>query len=263
MPKVAVNDIDVYYEERGEGAPLMMIIGLSGVGAGWGPQIPLFSENYRTIVPDHRGVGNSSHPSDGYTIDQLASDMAEVLRTIGVSSAHIMGSSTGGAIAQVMALDHPEVVQSLTLVTTWARADAYFERCFGVRKKILNEMGREAYTRASSTFLWSGKYIREHAEELERWEEGVLSGSAEIDIMNKRIDMIVEHDQLDRLKKIDKPTLVVAGRQDICTPSFYAEEIAAAIPGAELILLDGGHFLYREDPGPFHRCVDKFLARIG
>ncbi len=263
MPKADVNDIEVYYEEQGSGFPLMMIIGLSGVGAGWGPQISLFSKNYRTFVPDHRGAGQSSAPPDGYTIEQLASDMAGLLRTADAAPAHVMGSSTGGAIAQVMALDHPEVVRSLTLVATWARPDAYFRRCFEVRKHILNELGREAYTRVSSPFLWSAKYIREHAGELEEWEERVLSGPANLDVMNKRIDMIVAHDQLERLGRIDKPTLVIVGQQDICTPPFYAEEITAAIPGAEMAVLEGGHFFYKEAPEPFYRRVNEFLSGVG
>ncbi len=260
MPKAAVNGIEVYYEDRGTGDPLMMIIGLSGAGRGWGPQIPLFSEEYRTLIPDHRGAGRTTAPPDGYTIEQLASDMAEVLRSLNTGPAHIMGSSTGGAIGQVLALDHPDVVRSLVLVSTWAKADAYFHRCFSVRKQILNELGREAYTKASSTFLWSARYIREHPEDLHRWEQAVLSAPADIGILNKRIEMVSAHDQLSRLGRIDKPTLVIVGRQDVCTPTFYSDELAEAIPGAELAVLEGGHFFYKEDPEPFHARVREFLS---
>ena len=118
MPKVAVNDIEVYYEVHGKGAPVMLITGLGGVGASWGPQIPLFAKEFLTIVPDHRGAGRTSFPKGGYTIEQHASDMAETLRALKTGPAHIVGSSTGGAIAQVMALDHPDVVRSIVLGST-------------------------------------------------------------------------------------------------------------------------------------------------
>ena len=83
MPKVSVNGIEVYYEVQGEGAPVMLIMGLSGVGAAWGEQIQRFAEDFRVIVPDHRGTGRTSKPEEGYTIEQHASDMAETLRAIG------------------------------------------------------------------------------------------------------------------------------------------------------------------------------------
>ena len=85
---------------------------------------------------------------------------------------------------------------------------------------------------------------------MEEWEERVLSSPANLDVMNKRIDMIVAHDQHDRLGGIDKPTPVIVGQQDICTPPFYAEEINAAIPDAEMAVL-GGTSSTRKTQNPF------------
>lgn len=79
--------------------------------------------------------------------------------------------------------------------------------------------------------------------------------------MIKRIDMILAHDKLGLLREIQKPTLVIVGREDACTPSYFSEELASVIPGAELSVLDGGHFFYKENPEPFHELVREFMLR--
>ncbi len=106
MPGVEANGIGIHYEVYGEGEPLVLLAGGVGFGASWGPRIPLVAEDFLTIVPDHRGTGRSGVPDGPYTIEDHAQDMAGMLRSIGCGPAHIVGSSTGGVIAQVMALDH-------------------------------------------------------------------------------------------------------------------------------------------------------------
>lgn len=261
MSKAAVNGIEIYYEVSGKGDPVMLITGLGGAGASWGPQIPLFAKEFLTIVPDHRGAGQSSHPEGGYTIEQLASDMAQLLQGLGCGPAHIVGSSTGGAIAMVMALDHPEVVRSIVVVSSWGKTDDFFRRQFEVRKRALLDSGVRAYTEASSIFLWAPSFMREHNEVVQGWIDAISSKPANPEVMAKRIDMIVAHDQMGRLGRIQKPTLVIVGKEDLCTPPYLSMELAKPIAGAELAILNGGHFFYLENPRAFHRRVRKFLLK--
>ncbi|MFQ5691929.1 MAG: alpha/beta fold hydrolase [Nitrospinota bacterium] len=261
MAKAAVNDIEVYYETHGRGDPVMLITGLGGVGANWGPQIPLFSKEFFTVVPDHRGAGQSTVSQGGYTIEQLASDMAETLRTLDCGPAHVVGSSTGGAIAQVMALDHPEVVRSIVVVSSWARTDDFFRKQFEVRKRTLLDSGPRAYAEASSLFLFSPTYVHDPSDRVEAWYEKSTAKPSDVEVMVKRIDMIVAHDQLDRLGGIRKPALVIVGKEDFCTPPYFSRELAEAIPGAELAVLEGGHFFYVERPEAFYARVREFLRK--
>ena len=97
MPKAVVNGIQIHYEVAGSGIPVMLLVGLPGVAKGWGPQASLFAGNYMTILPDQRGAGQSSWPTDGYTIEEHASDMAGVLASLDCGPCHIVGSSTGGS----------------------------------------------------------------------------------------------------------------------------------------------------------------------
>ena len=261
MVQMAVNGIEVHVQMHGQGDPVLLLAGLSGVGRGWGEQIDRFASTFLTIVPDQRGTGDSTRSEDGYTIEAHAVDMAEVLRTIGCGPAHVVGSSTGGAIAQVLALDHPDVVRSISLISSWGRADAFFRHQFAVRKEILRQEGSEAYARVTALFLFSPWFFRNHYDEVTAWCE--TARSVDPDIMTKRIDMILKHDQLDRLPEIAVPSLVVVGRADACTPPQFSEELAEAIPGSKLTVLDGGHLIYKERPDEFHRSVTEFLTIDG
>lgn len=117
--------------------------------------------------------------------------------------------------------------------------------------------GGEAYARASALFLFSPRYFRDHYDRVDAWCR--QASSTDPANMSARIDMILAHDQLDRLGAIGVPTMVLVGSEDVCTPVYFSEELAAAIPGASLTVLVGGHLIYKEDPGGFHRGVAEFL----
>jgi aminoacrylate hydrolase len=259
VPEAHVNGIDIHYETQGSGDPVMLLTGLGGAGRAWGDQIDRFAAGFTTIVPDHRGTGQSSKPDGGYTVQQTAADMAETLRAIGTGPAHLVGSSTGGAMAQVMAIDHPDVVRSITLVSSWAKADDHFRHQFAVRKRTLEEMGVEAYTQVSALFLFSAAHFRHHYEDVRTWMANSAAGAKRPDIMAKRIDMIVAFDETDRLGRIEVPALVVAGNGDACTPPAHSQELASLIPGAELVVLETGHFVSKEQPDVFYDLVSGFL----
>jgi aminoacrylate hydrolase len=248
----------VHVQIEGAGDPVVLLAGLSGNGSGWGDQISRFADDYLTIVPDHPGVGGSA-PVDDISIEQHATAIAGALRDVGCGPAHLVGSSTGGAIAMVMGLDHPDVVRSLSLVSSWARGDDFFRHQFAVRKDVLERLGLTAYIELSALCLFSPEFFRRSYAEVRAWAD--RPSEVERSIMAARIDMILAHDALDRLGKIRHPTLVLVGNRDGCTPPYLSTELAAAIPGAELKTLEGGHLIYKEDPERFHAIVTEFIGR--
>lgn len=264
MPTMRVNDIEMHYDEQGAGEPLLLLTGLGGVGASWGPQIPMFAREFRTIVPDHRGTGRTSAPATGYTIEQHARDMAGLLRGLGAAPAHIVGSSTGGAIAMVMALEHPDTVRSISLVSTWARTDPYFRRVFEIRKRVLQSLGHEAAVELSLLLLYSPPYMRAHWDEVQKVERQLKANPVDVKIAITRMDMIIAHDVLDRLKDIRQPAHIVVGELDVVTPRYFSDELKERLPHAELTVIPGtGHFLFLEKPEAFWEAVRGFIARAG
>jgi aminoacrylate hydrolase len=127
MPVVTLADgEELYYEVHGQGPPLVLVSGLNGVGAFWKPHLDALSRNYRVVLHDHRGTGRSSPSRIDYSVEQMAGDLVELLDHLEIGKADIVGHSTGGAICQVLGIDHPGRVASLVLSATWTVADGYF-----------------------------------------------------------------------------------------------------------------------------------------
>ncbi|MFH1349604.1 MAG: alpha/beta hydrolase [Pseudomonadota bacterium] len=118
MPEVKLGDVPIYYEEHGQGAPLIMILGLGQDIATWGFQVSEFSKYFRVIVFDNRDSGKSSHCAEIYTTETMARDTLGLMDSLGISQAHLLGTSMGGMIAQQIALAAPERVTSLILAAT-------------------------------------------------------------------------------------------------------------------------------------------------
>lgn len=262
MPTLETNGITLFYETYGDwkNPPVMLITGLGGAGASWGPQIKRFAERYFVILPDHRGAGKSSRPADGYTIANHATDMAALIDHLVVGPTHLVGSSTGGCIAMEMCLDHAATVKSAVVVSSFARMDAYMIRQFELRKKLIAQFSPRDAQDASALFLFSPRYAGAHADVVAAWVDRVASLPIDRDIATKRIDMIVAFDERARLGSINQPILVVCGDQDLCTPLNLSEQIVQAIPGATLAVAKGaGHFVYLESEQEFFDSCRGFI----
>lgn len=260
MPTIPSRDADIHYEVCGNGSPVMLIAGLGGVGQSWAGQIPLFAARHQVIVPDHRGTGRSTPTAKGQTIAQHAEDFARIIEHLGCGPTHLVGSSTGGAIAQVMGLDHAACVRSATIASSWGRVDAFFRRQFEGRARMMAASGLRAATELASLFLFDPRYHLANQPVVEGWIESALKGAASVDIALARMDMILAHDVLDRLPAFARPAHVMVGAHDFCTPPHLSEQLAAAIPGALLTKLAGGHLFYMEHPQAFHAAAEAFIA---
>ena len=260
MPHVSIGDADIYYEERGRGPALMLVPGLGGQGAFWGSQVDDFARDFRVIVHDHRGAGRSTHSRITYSVDQMAADTVALMDRLGIERAHYVGHSTGGAMGQTIAQDHPDRLLSLVLSATWPGPDAYFRRCFDTRKELLLHRGFESYWRGSVVMLRPPQWISANDAALEEELARLLASVPPAEVLASRIDAIVRFDRRARLGEIRGPTLVVVAADDALTPPFYSEELAARIPGAKLAVLPtGGHFVPILQPEEYNATVGGFL----
>ncbi len=260
MPSLSIGDAEIYYEESGQGPALMLVPGLSGLGSFWAEQVRDLSRDFHVIVHDHRGAGRSTHSLINYSVEQMANDTLRLMDALSVDSAHVVGHSTGGAIGQVIALDHPRRVRTLVLSATWAGPDPYFRRLFESRKQALLASGIAEYLRGAALFQYPPSWISANDALLTERHAALVPASAPVDVIASRIDAIVRHDCRARLADIRVPTLVIVAADDMITPRLYSEEIASRIPDAKLVVLEsGGHLAPAIAPGAYNDAVGAFL----
>jgi len=260
MPEVTRDDVTLFYEDEGSGAPVLLIHGHTQDRRIWDPVMPDLREaGLRVLRPDLRGHGRSSRPSSGYHWINHAADMAAILDDAGVDSAAVVGYSVGGGIALEMALTMAGRVESLLLMSP-VMPDRAFETAF---MENLMQVARVARTDgivaamagpwAESPlfeFSFSKPGIREAAEKITRDFPGAEYLATERDAVKRSWAVP------DRLAEIEAPTLVLAGDRE--TPGFHAwaEEAAVGIPGARLEILENcGHLLPLEEPDRVARSI--------
>jgi aminoacrylate hydrolase len=265
VPKLSIGDAEIFYESTGEGEPLLLVPGLGGQGSFWAQQVKDFARDFRVIVHDHRGTGASTHSRIRYSVEQMAGDVLRLMDGLGIESAHFAGHSTGGAIGQVIAQDHPQRLKSLVLSATWAGQDPYFRRLFESRREILVTLGVESYLKASALMLAPPWWVRANDALLTEQHRQAAAASPPLEVLTSRIDAIVRFDRRARLGEIRTPTLVVVAADDVITPRFFSDELAERIVGAKLVVLEaGGHYAPVCLPAPYNAEVGAFLrAQIG
>lgn len=256
----------LYFEERGQqrgrgsANPLLFVAGLSGLGSFWSAQLEAFAATRRVITFDHRGTGQSTHSPIRYSIAQMADDVCDLLDHLGIERVDYVGHSTGGAIGQHLAVHAPARIGNLVLSATWPRADAYFRRVFDVRKAELEARGVRDYSRLGNLLLYSPYYYAANAAALDARLENSLAGLAPMPILVSRIDAILAFDGWDALPSITQRTLVVCARDDMITPVYFSEQLAAQLANATLALLErGGHFCPVAEAAEYNRIVQAFL----
>jgi pimeloyl-ACP methyl ester carboxylesterase len=267
MPFATVNKIQVHYEIYGAGDPVLMINGLSAPGINWLYQVRDLSQHFQLITFDNRGVGESARPpAEVYPIAVMAEDAARLLQHLGIRRAHVVGASMGGAIAQELALRHPDLVRSLVLACTWAKGDGRFVHTVESwvrlsRRLTLEERFRDVLFPMvySPAFFERPGALKEVVmsvlaypfpttpEAMERQARGLLAWNGS---------------RVKDLKRIKAPTLVLVGRDDILTPPAFARTLARLIPKGKLKIVPGGHGFFIEEAKAFNRAVLAFLRRV-
>lgn len=260
MPRVSIGDCHLYCERHGAGFPVLFVSGLNGAGAYWREQIPSFSKRFEAVSFDHRGVGQSDHSRISYTIERLADDVVRLMDALAIDRAHVVGHSAGGAIAQVLAVEHPERLASIVVAASWTKADAYFRRLFALRKEILARLGPTTYLQAATLLFYPPFWVARNNEKLRQLEAQALATFSPPDVVLSRIDAVLAFDRTADLARIRTPALIVAAHDDVMTPAYFSEELARLIPGAEAkFFAQGGHCFTQVMSREFNQAVLPFL----
>lgn len=227
-----IMDINHFYIEQGTGFPLILLHGNGEDCAYFTRQIDSFSENFHVIALDTRGHGQTPRGEAPFTIRQFAEDLLTFMDQHNIEKAHLLGFSDGGNIAMVFALKYPERVGKLIL--NGANLDAS-----GVKRKI--QIPIEIGYRIAKFFARKSPKAKKNAEML-----GLMVNDPNV--------------KVEELLRIQNPTLVIAGDHDMIKDQ-HTRLIAQSIPGAELCILQGNHFIANKNPQSFNEAVLRFLRK--
>jgi pimeloyl-ACP methyl ester carboxylesterase len=260
MPTVLANGITIGYEERGQGEPLLLIMGLGADRTLWEDHAACWQQHFRCVLMDNRGAGESDRPPGPYTTSQMAADAAGLLDALGIASAHVAGISMGGAIAQELALDHPGRVRSLVLISTWPRLDRYGRTVFEMLAGIRAIASPCAFAKLLQLWIYAAPYYEAHLEELLQGQAEADSNPMPLAAFQAQCQACASHDALDRLAGIKVPALITVGEADIFTPLALSQAIHERLPQSELVTFPGcGHVHHWEDLERFNQTVLAFL----
>jgi aminoacrylate hydrolase len=261
MPHLKLRDgADLYYERHGSGPALFLVPGLGGDSRFFDAHVAELSKHFTVVLHDHRGTARSSLSKIKYTVEQMADDALQLIDALGFQKVHWCGHSTGGAMGQVLAIEHAARIDRLVLSATWAKTDAYFRRLFEMRSQMLRELGPAAYVRSSALALNMPSWVRDHDADLAAAEAAATQTIPEPEIVLARIAAIVAHDRREQLQKVPHRTLAICARDDMVTPLYFTEELVRLIPNARsYVLPDGGHFFPGVHGGEFRRVMTSFL----
>ena len=264
MPHASVDGLDLFYETDGQGEPLVCIPGLGDDHHVYAALREALAPRYRLILLDNRDAGASGEATAPYGTAEMAQDALAVVAQLGLGRFHVLGMSMGGAIAQHVALQAPDQVASLTLVSTWGRTDPFLRAVFEGWRLMISRLTPDEFLAAQAPWLLAPRFLASPTPELVALEAGMRARGwpRSVAAFERQVGACIGHDALGVLALLQTPTLVLTGEEDILTPPRYGRALAAMLGRAELALLTGvGHACPLESPKPFAERVLRFLAR--
>jgi len=258
-----IGRYDIRYRDEGAGFPLLLIHGLAGDHSAWTPQIEAWRSRFRVIAPDNRGAGASSQVDEPISTEDMARDMLALLEQLGIASAHVVGRSMGGAIAQHMALLGPKRVHSLTLCASFAKFDPYGTRVLANMREVL-ELTRSwaVHARHSVQNFVSPAFYDAHPERVAAIEQ-LIGGETRLQACySRQNEACLAHDTLARLGEIRCPAQILAGGRDPICPLPATRWMSERLKQAETAIFeDSSHFFLIEEPERFMTVMNAWLAR--
>jgi pimeloyl-ACP methyl ester carboxylesterase len=262
MPSLQRGDVATYFQDSGEGEPLVLICGLSADLQYWRFQAAALSEHYRVVCFDNRGAGRSTAPDHSHTLPDLVEDLVALLDHLEIDSAHVLGHSMGGLIAQLLAVSYPERVKRMVLVGSFAEPDGLLRvairNWMAIRR---SDMPWENVVRYVSRWAYGPELVN-NATVYEAFIAAALSNrySQTLQGFIRQAEALLAAEASPGLAAMSAPTLVVVGEHDALTPKYLSEQLATLIQGSRLQVLPGAHSGFVEYPEHYNRVILDFLS---
>ena len=265
MQRARINGVELAYELQGAGAPLVMIHGAQGDQSMFAAITPPFAGQFQVLTFDQRGSGLSEKPDMAYSMAMFADDTAALMEHVGFASAHILGVSMGGMIAQEFALRHPQKTRSLVLGCTTPGGPHSVSLSGGALAKAYStqQMSAEERGRLLAEACFTKGYIEKHPGIIPAMIESRRQRPIDPVALGHRMKAVYAHDTYDRLPQIACPTLVITGKDDVLISWENSRILAERIPDAKFVLLEpAGHLFWGEQPEQSRKAILSFLSTV-
>ncbi|HEX4833777.1 MAG TPA: alpha/beta hydrolase [Trebonia sp.] len=267
MPIVRANDIDIYYEVTGTGAPLVLIPYLAADQACYAYQVAEYAEHFTCYTVDLRGAGRTDKPKGTYTTELLADDVAAFMQAAGIERAHVSGLSLGAAVGMWLAGKYPDKVASLSLHSAWPASDPYLRTAVEGWRVMAQGLGSVTEMVITGIFPWclTPELYAARPDYVDALAAFVRSRPVQpVEAFLRQSDAVIAHDATAVLGRVQAPTQVTFGRRDAVTSTRFAAPLTEAIKGAELVVFeDCAHAPIYEDVAGFNARTLEFLTRAG
>jgi 3-oxoadipate enol-lactonase len=264
LPTIQIDNAEIHYEAKGHGEPVLLIAGFAGDHSAWSVIAQKLAANYQVISYDNRGTGRTEANVADLSICQMARDASALIDALELGSAHVVGYSMGGMIAQELALTKPDQVQSLALIACCAQLDARGKFIIEQWGDLPQHLDATTVTRIILPWTMTNRFFATPGA-VEEFVAQILAHPhpPTLEGLKAQSRAISACDTLARLDQIACPTLVLTGREDIVFPVIAAEQLAKAIQGAKLTILERlGHGMLAEAPKDVANALKDFLGGL-
>ena len=259
-----VDGMALFYNDEGQGEPLLLIHGFPLSSELYKPQRAAFANRYRLITPDLRAMGRSDVPTNGnYSMDVYADDLVALLDHLGISMITVAGLSMGGYIVFALMRRHPEHVKGVILMDTKAGPDT--EEGRAGRRKMAEQARAEGAAAIADVMLpkMLTERTRNEQPELAAFMRDMMAATPVEGIVGALDALANRPDSTDTLAQIQVPTLVIVGAEDTLIPPSEAEKIQAGISGSQLVVVNGAaHAANLERPDEVNQALESFLDQL-
>jgi len=256
------NGTKIFYQIKGEGAPLVLIMGFGADGNVWEKHLEEYEKHFKCIVIDNRGIGKSDQPEGPYSTWMMAADVIAVMNHADVDKARIAGISMGGAIAQELVLNYPDRVHALALISTWPKFNNYAKTVYQNLKKLRVTSKPDEFMELLQLWIFAPPFYQEGMADLKAGQTAAVNNTdpQTQNGFEGQLDACISHDTVSRLQEIKVPTLITCGDMDIFTPPAFSKLLHKGIPHSEYVAFPtGGHVHHWEDLERFNDITIRFF----
>ncbi len=262
MNYLSLGNLDLYYQDVGSGYPLVLVHGLGSDHTVWDGLVPLLKEQYRVLAVDLRGHGSSSKSTGPYSMKLFSEDIVRFLECLNVSQAHFIGHSMGGAVLQELALNKPNLISSLTFISSFAYIDSHLKEVLMDLLLIVRNQGFKPFFDACLELANTPEFIEANKVDFIRIRDEMTQTSS-IASIKETIKACLKINYLNSLEEIKKPTMIIAGKQDIFTPPYHSIKIKNMISSSKMeIMAKGSHNMLVEKPFDTYFFIKNFLTHL-